>query len=105
MFKVSQVHEKIKFDTSSLFNEPLDYKVIFYNDDITSFDFVIAILRSVYFKTYEEAHKITLEIHNKGKSIIDVYPKEIAEHKIQQTTKSARQHGFPLQVKIEPNSL
>jgi len=35
--------------------EPRRYKVIIYNDDFTTMDFVVMILKQVFFKSEEEA--------------------------------------------------
>ena len=43
--------------------------VVLFNDDINSFDHVEVCLMKICLKTKEEAKKIAMEAHNKGKAI------------------------------------
>jgi ATP-dependent Clp protease adaptor protein ClpS len=80
---------------------PKKYKVYLLNDDYTSMDFVIDILMSIFHKSYEEAEKIMLEIHKKERGLCGVYSYEIAETKVIQVIKRAKDHGFPLKATME----
>jgi len=80
---------------------PKRYKVYLLNDDYTSMDFVIDILMGIFHKTYEEAEKIMLEIHKKDRAVCGVYTYEIAETKIAQVVKKAKDNGFPLKATME----
>ena len=77
------------------------YRVVLYNDDYTTFDFVIEILIQVFHRTAEDAERITLSVHHKGKGVAGVYPKEIAEMKVQDVHQRAENAGFPLRAGIE----
>ena len=77
------------------------YRVVLYNDDYTTFDFVIDILKQVFHKSDDEASRITMSVHQKGKGIAGVYPKEIAEMKVQDVHQRAEAAGFPLRAGIE----
>ena len=89
--------EKISLDIK----EPKKCKVVFLNDDGTPMDFVVDVLQKIYKHNYETATEITMKIHTEGSGIVGVYSHEIAEMKATETTSLARNHGFPLQVKIE----
>ena len=89
--------EKISLDIK----EPKKCKVVFLNDDGTPMEFVIDVLQNIYRHNHEIAVDITMKIHNEGSGIVGVYSHEIAEMKATETTSLARNHGFPLQVKIE----
>ncbi len=80
---------------------PKKYKVFLLNDDYTSMDFVIDILMSIFHRSYEEAEKIMLEIHKKERGLCGVYTYEIAETKVMQVTKKAKENGFPLKSTME----
>jgi len=80
---------------------PKKYKVLLLNDDYTSMEFVIDVLITIFHKSYEEAEKIMLEIHEKEKGICGVYTYEIAETKVMQVHKKARDYGFPLRATME----
>ncbi|WP_457554213.1 ATP-dependent Clp protease adapter ClpS [Desulfobacula sp.] len=77
------------------------YKVILHNDDYTSMEFVVEILSSVFGKSLEKATQMMLNIHNKGKEICGIYPRQIAETKIQTVHNLARSKGFPLKSTME----
>lgn len=80
---------------------PKLYHVFLLNDDYTSMDFVIEILINIFHKSYQEAQTITLAIHEKGKGLCGTFSYEIAETKIMQVSKIAREHNFPLKATME----
>jgi len=80
---------------------PKKYKVLLLNDDYTSMEFVIEILMGIFHKSYQEAELIMLEVHKKEKGVCGVYTNEIAETKIMQVHKKARDSGFPLRAEME----
>ena len=81
--------------------EPRQYKVLLLNDDYTSMDFVVEILMNIFHKSYREAEAIMLEIHRKEKGLCGVYTYEIAETKVMQVRKLAREQGYPLKATME----
>ena len=87
--------EKIKLD------EPGMYDVVFLNDNITTIEFVVRVLKQIYGKTSEQAQNITQKIHQDGQGIVGSYVHEVAEQKGIETTLAARQENFPLQVKVK----
>ena len=44
-----------------------------------------------------------LKVHMSGKAIVAVYPRDIAETKVQQVTDYAQEQGHPLMVTLEPD--
>jgi ATP-dependent Clp protease adaptor protein ClpS len=88
-------------ETSLKIQKPKKFKVIFFNDDYTPFEFVEAILQEVYKKNESEAQALAYKVHQNGKAIIAIYPKEIAETKQNLTIRVAQQQGHPLQCEIE----
>ncbi len=80
---------------------PKKYKVYLLNDDYTTMEFVIDILMGIFHKSYAEAERIMLEIHKKERGLCGVYTYEIAETKIAQVHKRARDNGFPLKAYME----
>ena len=87
--------EKIKLE------EPGLYDVIFLNDNITTMEFVIRVLKQIFNKTQEQATAITQQIHDNGQGIGGSYIHEVAEQKGIETTLLARQENMPLQVKVK----
>jgi len=84
-----------------MIKHPKKYKVFILNDDYTSMDFVVDILMSVFHKSYEQAENIMLEIHKKDRGLCGVYTHEIAETKVMQVIKKAKDSGFPLKATME----
>ena len=83
---------------------PAQYKVIFLNDNVTTLEFVIEILETVFHYDTLKAKDVTLQIHDQGLATVAIMPYELAEQKALETTALARSNGFPLNVKLEPNS-
>jgi len=81
--------------------EPNLWKVIILNDDITTMEFVVEVLTDIFDYTDEEATKIVVDIHENGSAVVAVCPYEMAEQKGIEVTLSARQEGYPLEVRIE----
>jgi ATP-dependent Clp protease adaptor protein ClpS len=81
---------------------PKKYKVLLHNDDYTTMEFVIYILKSVFHKTTEEAEKIMLEVHRSGIGLCGIYTFEIAESKSKKVERLAEEHAHPLMCTIEP---
>jgi ATP-dependent Clp protease adaptor protein ClpS len=80
---------------------PNKYMVIFLNDNVTPMEYVIQVLLAFYGKTTEEANDITVEVHEKGRSIAGMYSYEVAEQKCIETVTDARKHNYPLDVVME----
>ena len=89
------VKEKTKLDETGLWD------VIFLNDNITTMEFVIRVLKQIFGKTQEQAENITKKIHEDGQGVVGSYVHEVAEQKGIETTLIARQETFPLQVKVK----
>lgn len=94
---------KIKINES--IKEPPMYKVIYLNDNQTTMEFVIETLVEFFDYTAQTAIQITEDIHSAGSAVVAVLPYEIAEQKGIEVTVHARHNDFPLQVKLEPESI
>ena len=82
--------------------EPRRYKVLIYNDDFTTMEFVVKILKVVFFKSETEAQALMLQVHHSDKAVVGIYSYDIAVSKVQKATQMARQEGFPLRLTYEP---
>ena len=94
-----QIDEKIKQKIA----EPNLYKVIMLNDDATPMDFVIDVLVQIFKHSETTARDLTTKIHEEGSAIVGVYTFEIAEQKGVEVLLSARNQGYPLEIKLESN--
>ena len=82
--------------------EPRRYKVIIYNDDFTTMEFVVMILKQIFFKSEEEAETLMLQVHHSDKAVVGIYSYDIAVSKTNKATSLAREQGFPLRLTVEP---
>lgn len=83
---------------------PSLYKVLLHNDDYTTMEFVVEILMVFFHKSLEDATRIMLNVHHSGTGLCGIYPREIAETKVDAVTKHARANGFPLKTTMEKAS-
>src|SRR5579883_1068816 len=81
---------------------PRRYKVIFHNDDYTTMEFVVEVLRRYFHKSETEALHIMLTVHKKGSAVAGIYPRDVAETKASDVMRDAREHGHPLLLTTEP---
>ena len=77
------------------------YKVIMWDDNVTTTEFVIRMLVKVFGKDYDTAEKLMLEVHLTGASHVDTLPLERAEFKVQQVHTAASFENYPFQCSIE----
>lgn len=82
--------------------EPRRFKVIIYNDDFTTMDFVVKVLTTVFFKSPAEAETLMMQVHKNQSAVVGIYPYDIAQSKVQKATRLAREAGFPLRLSMAP---
>jgi len=87
---------------ASRLKPPEECLVILLNDDFTTMDFVVEVLMAVFHKKAEEAGRIMLDVHKKGKGIVGRYPWDIGATKAEQVHAAARESEFPLRCVLEP---
>lgn len=76
------------------------YSVEFHNDDITSMEFVMAILITYFGFTIKEAKEKALEIHTKGVSVITGLEKESAEKLVKHIVMEATNRDLPFKCNV-----
>ena len=94
---IQQTEEKTEQKTE----KPSLYNVFLLNDDYTTMDFVVDILGRIFGKNLTEATQIMLQVHKKGVGLAGVYPREIAETKVEAVHKMSRENEFPLRCIME----
>jgi len=80
------------------------YRVMLLNDDYTTMDFVVQVLRAIFHHGEERAAQIMLHVHQRGAGVCGIYTREIAESKVEQVMRFAEQNEHPLQCTMEPDS-
>lgn len=94
--------EDVDVETEPVSSVPRRYKVIFHNDDYTTMEFVVEVLRRFFHKTTTEAMHIMLTVHKMGAAVATVTTRDVAETKTAQVMDFAKEHGMPLLVTTEP---
>jgi ATP-dependent Clp protease adaptor protein ClpS len=100
-------HEPSEGDDVELEDKPISatprrYKVIFHNDDYTTMEFVVEVLKRFFHKTDTEAMHIMLTVHKSGAAVAGVFTRDVAETKKAQVLDYARENGMPLLLTTEP---
>lgn len=80
---------------------PSMYQVIMFDDDYTPMDFVVHVLEQFFLMDREKATHVMLTVHTQGKASCGLYTKDIAETKVAQVIKYARENQHPLLCEIE----
>ena len=78
------------------------YRIIMWDDDVTTMEFVIRMLVRVIGVEYSEAEKLMFQVHFTGFAHVATMPLERAEFKVQQVHTAAALEDFPFRCTIEP---
>jgi len=81
--------------------KPKLFKVLLHNDDFTTMEFVVFVLRFVFNRDETEAISIMLQVHNEGVGVAGIYPYEIAQTKSQKAINLAKAREYPLLCTVE----
>ena len=97
----TETKEKVKSKTRDEVTEPSMYKVLLFNDDYTTMEFVVEVLIFIFNKSTEEAVNIMLNVHRKGIGICGIYIYEVAESKVGKVHALSLENNFPLKCTME----
>ena len=75
---------------------PNKFEVLLSNDDYTSMDFVVDVLRKFFHKEYLAAEAIMLKIHIDGEAVCGTYSYDVAQTKVSQVIEYSRKNDQPL---------
>ncbi len=81
---------------------PPMFKVMLLNDDYTPMEFVVECIERFFNRSREQATQIMLKVHTEGVGVCGVYPQDIAETKMNQVLRYAKELQHPLQCVVEP---
>ena len=87
--------------TEEEIKEPPKYKVLLHNDDYTTMEFVVHVLKTVFNKQEEDAIQIMLNVHRNGSGVCGIYTAEVAETKVARVRHLAKNEGYPLKCTME----
>jgi len=77
------------------------YRVILLNDDYTPMDFVVHVLEIFFSVDRDNATRVMLEIHTRGKGVCGIFTHEIAESKVSLVNDYAKEYQHPLLCTME----
>ena len=75
---------------------PNRFDVLIINDDYTSMDFVVDVLRRFFHKEFVAAEAIMLKIHIDGEAVCGTYSFDVAQTKVSQVIEYSRKNNQPL---------
>ena len=75
---------------------PKRFEVILLNDDYTTMEFVVEVLRRFFYKEFQVAEAIMLKIHIDGEAVCGTYSYDVAQTKATQVIDYSRQNEQPL---------
>ena len=78
------------------------YRVLIHNDDVTTMEFVVKVLQSVFGLDFPSATEVMLEAHDTGVATVAILPLEQAEFRVDQAHSMARAAKYPLTFTYEP---
>lgn len=102
---MAQEQSNVRMRQRTDLREPRRFKVVMFNDDFTTMEFVVMVLKQVFFKTEEEAYALMLQVHHSDKAVVGIYSYDVAVSKVQRATALARENGFPLRLTAEPEEV
>jgi ATP-dependent Clp protease adaptor protein ClpS len=77
-------------------------RVIVHNDSVTPMDFVIHILKTIFYLSNPKAADIMLTAHVYGAAYVQTLAKSEAEKRINKAHAAANNAGYPLKFSMEP---
>ena len=81
--------------------KPPMYKVLLHNDDYTTREFVVLILRDIFRLSDSDAVQVMMHVHNTGIGVAGVYTHEVAETKVAVVDAMAQGSEYPLKCTME----
>ena len=84
---------------------PNRFEVILLNDDYTSMEFVVEVLRQFFHKEFLAAEAIMLKIHIDGEPVCGTYSYDVAQTKVSQVIEYSRKNEQPLMSVLREVSL
>ena len=75
---------------------PNRFEVILLNDDYTSMEFVVEVLKKFFHKEFLAAEAIMLKIHIDGEAVCGTYSYDVAQTKVSQVIDYSRKNNQPL---------
>ena len=88
--------DSLKEVTKNKTKKPNLFQVLLLNDDYTTMEFVVEVLRRFFGKSNDAAHALMLKIHIEGEAVCGVYSHDVAQTKVSQVIDFSRKNNQPL---------
>ena len=88
--------DSLKEVTKNNTKKPNLFQVLLLNDDYTTMEFVVEVLRRFFGKSNDAAHALMLKIHMEGEAVCGVYSHDVAQTKVSQVIDFSRKNDQPL---------
>ena len=88
--------DSLKEVTKIKTKKPKLFQVLLLNDDYTTMEFVVEVLRRFFGKSNDAAHALMLKIHIEGEAVCGVYSHDVAQTKVSQVIDFSRKNDQPL---------
>ena len=93
--------EDVATESRERLKKPPLFRVLLHNDDFTTMEFVVEVLKRVFNKEDDDAFRVMWAVHTQGVGCAGVYTYEVAEMKVERVTQMAREREFPLLCTVE----
>ena len=93
--------EDVATESRERLKKPPLFRVLLHNDDFTTMEFVVEVLKRVFNKEDDAAFRVMWAVHTQGVGCAGVYTFEVAEMKVERVTQMAREREFPLLCTVE----
>ncbi len=100
-FPDTERDSEVLTESETKLEKPKLFKVVLHNDDFTTMEFVVFILKTVFMRSDADAFTIMLKVHNEGIGVAGIYPYEIANMKAEKAVNLSRAHEYPLLCTVE----
>ena len=89
--------DKTRTQTSKpKFKKPSRFQVLLLNDDYSTMEFVVEVIKRFFSKSEEAAQAIMLKVHIEGEGVCGTYSHDVAQTKVSQVTDFSRKNEQPL---------
>lgn len=82
--------------------KPRRFKVVFHNDDVTDFDYVIMLLEYVFYYDRARAEQFAISVDKNGFGVAGYFSKEIAYEKKTKCDEISNKNNYLLKITVQP---
>src|ERR1044072_1545648 len=88
--------EEVATESREKLKKPPLFRVLLHNDDFTTMEFVVEVLKKVFGKSDGDAFQIMWAVHTQGVGVAGVYTYEVAEMKVEKVRQRERPDAIPV---------